>query len=131
MEGIWHSIQEWVSSNTGAALTIGFLLFIITMILTAMRWIGFSVTFLLLIFILISGVIIANLDAMRKCFENPSTEKVSDIDLKMANFQEQILKSYDSLKAEVEIQKHKVQVLSEEIEHLKKPEPKEINPPSN
>lgn len=127
MEGFWLSIQSWLTSTTGAALTIGLVLFIITMIMTSLRWIGFSITFLLLLFTLATAVAVANLDVIRTCIQSPALEHSANVDVKIAGFQEQILKSMDSLKAEVEIQKHKVQALTEEIENLKKA-PQNVTP---
>lgn len=120
MEEIGHSIHAWLTSTTGAALTIGLVLFVITLIMTSMRWIGFSVTFLLLLFTLITAMAVANLDVIRTCIQSPSLEHSAHVEVKISEFQEQILKSVDQLKAEIEIQKHKVQALTDELEALKK-----------
>ncbi len=130
MEEIGNSIHTWLTSTTGAALIIGLTLFVITLVMTSLRWIGFSITFLLLLFTLVTAFAVANLDVIRTCIQSPSLEHSANVDVKIAGFQEQILKSVDSLKAEVEIQKHKVQVLTEELEALKKAIPKNETHPA-
>lgn len=112
-------IKEWLTSYAGAALTISFLLFFVTLFMTAKQWIGFPLTFLFLLFTLLSGITIANQDVIRSYLTTPPTEHSPDMEIKIANFQQQILKLYDNLKAELEIQKHKLQATTEEVHDLK------------
>lgn len=107
-------------STHATALAASAFIFFLTLFLVSKQWIGFSITLLLLLFALFTGVIIANQDIFRNALTGIPSSHISDSDIKTANFQEQILKEYESLKAEMEIQKHKLQGLSDEVQELKK-----------
>lgn len=107
------------SLNSVALATAGFIFFI-TLFLTAKQWINFSVTLLLLLFALISGLVIAHLDLFRSHVHESTSEQDKHLDLKISNFEERVLKAYDNLKMEIEIQNHKLDTMHEEIENLKK-----------
>lgn len=98
--------------------------FFITIFLIAKQWIQIPMALLLLIFSLVSGLIVANQDALRDCLKGTESERMHDVDLKVGHFQEQMLKNYDAIKADLEIQKHKLQALSDEIQAIKTEEKK-------
>lgn len=107
-------------STNATALAAASFIFFITLFFVSKQWIGFSITMLLLFFSLITGLIIVNHDVFRDAIRGTPTNHFKDLDFKMTNFNEQVLKMYDSLKAEMEIQKHKLQALSDEVQELKK-----------
>lgn len=113
-------IAECVFSLNSVALAVAGFIFFITLFLTAKQWVSFSITLLLLVFTLITGLIIANLDLLRTSAHEMSTEQDKQIDLRISNFEEQILKAYDNLKMEIEIQKHKLETMNEEVDAIKK-----------
>jgi hypothetical protein len=101
------------------ALGMAGFVFALTMFLAIKHWIGFSITFLLLLFALSAGVLIANHDIIRDYLKHNLVESPQDVDLKVAHFHEQVLQSYDALKTDVEMQKHKLQVIADEIHTMK------------
>lgn len=116
MEG---ATQCFFSSNA-AGLAVAAFVFFVTLFLVSKQWIGVSITVLLLLFSLVSGLIIVNQDLFRNALSGNPSNHNSDTDIKIANFHEQVLKSYDNLKGELEVQKVKLQTLSEEVQDLKK-----------
>lgn len=116
MDGVTHCFF----SSHATALAVSAFIFFITLVLVSKQWIGFSVTLLFLVFSLIAGIVISNQDIFRNAITGNPSNHIKDLDFKMTNFNEQVLKSYDSLKAEMEVQKHKLQALSEEVQELKK-----------
>lgn len=116
MENALHSLL----SNSGIAFGTAALIFLITLIFVAKQWIGFFITLLFLLFSLAAGLAISNQDLIRSYLQGHAMDHAGDSDIKMTQFQEKILKDYDSMRTELEIQKHKIQTLSDEIEALKK-----------
>jgi hypothetical protein len=112
-------IQALFSDNS-IALIVSAFIFFITLFMIAKQWIQLPAAAVLLLFSLFSGLLIANQDVIRDCLKGTDSERVHDVDIKVAHFQEHVLKAYDGLKADVEIQKHKVQALSDEVQELKK-----------
>ncbi len=115
-------VTNCILSNNSVALAVAAFVFFVTLFMVAKQWVGPAITITLLVFSLLAGLIVAEQDIIRNALSGTPTEQAKDIDIKMANFNEQILKAYDTLKAEVEIQKLKVQTLSEEVQDLKKKE---------
>lgn len=115
-----ENVSHCAASGNGLALSVAAFIFFVTLFMVAKQWIGFGITVILLLFSLIAGLIIANQDIIRNGLSGAPTEQAKDFDLKMTHFNEQILKAHDNLKAELEIQKHKLQTLTEEVDELKK-----------
>lgn len=98
--------------NSLALFTSAFIFFI-TLFLVAKQWIGFSLTLVLLLFTLASGLVISNQNIIQEYIKGSPDEHIYDVDAKVSHFQEQMLKAYDSLRADLEIQKHKLQALED------------------
>lgn len=115
MEPALHSIM----SDNEIALGVAILIFFITLIFVAKQWIGFFMTLLFFIFALAAGLGISNQEQIKNYLQGHPLDHVCDSDIKMTQFQEKVLKNFDNLKVELEIQKHKIQLLSDDIHALK------------
>jgi hypothetical protein len=102
------------------AISSSFLIFLLTTYLVIKKWIGFSFALLFLIFGLTSGLVIANHDLFRSFLLDSLSDHPEDLDLKVANFHEHVLKSHDDLKAEIEIQKNKLLTIHDEVQKIKR-----------
>lgn len=120
-------MMDLIMSSGSLGLVVAAFIFFVTLFLVAKRWIELSTTMVLLLFALASGLMISNQDFIREYLKGSSQEHVHDVDVKVAHFQEQVLKVYDGLRADMEIQKHKLQTLSEEVQSYKKGQQKEKN----
>lgn len=100
-------------SNNALAFGVAALIFFITLFFAVKQWIGFSMGVLFLMFAWLSGLTLANYDLIRSYLEGSLHDSFKSADLKTALFQEQVLNKYDGLKAEVEVQKHQIRLLSE------------------
>jgi hypothetical protein len=107
-------------SDSSMALIVSAFIFFITLFMVAKQWIKLPAAAVFLVFSLLSGLLIANQNVIRDCLKGTDSERVHDVDIKVAHFQEYVLKAYDGLKADMEIQKHKLQALSDEVQELKK-----------
>lgn len=96
-----------------AALSVLLFIFLLTLLCAAKRWISFSSTLLFLLFSLVAGITIADHDLIRSYITGVVHESYTSADLKNAHFQEQVLNTYESLKAEIRIQKHEIEILND------------------
>lgn len=113
-------MMECLLSPGSIALAVAAFIFFMTLFLVSKQWIGIGMAVILLLFSLISGMIVSNQALIHEYISGPSDGHVRDVDTKVDHFQEHVLKAYDSLKADLEIQKHKLQSLTEEVQTLKK-----------
>lgn len=102
-----------------AACLISLLIFSTALFAHAKKWFGVSSTLIVLLFGLFTGITISNQDIIRNFLAETFQFQQQDHDLKTHQLHEQVLRSYDLLKSEMELQKHKVQILSEEIQQIK------------
>lgn len=111
--------SQYLFSNSSLALVIAAFIFFITLFMVAKQWISISIVIVLLLFSLISGIVVSEQELLRKTLIGTPSEYTTDIEVRMATFHEQILKAYDNLKGELELQKHKIEALSKEVQELK------------
>jgi hypothetical protein len=111
---------RYIMSDSGIAFGVAALIFLITLVFVAKQWIGFFTTLLFLLFSLAAGIGLSNKDSIKNYLKDHPLDHVCDSDIKMTQFQEKVLKNFDSLKTELEIQKHKIQELLDNIQALKK-----------
>lgn len=65
-----EEIISCITSLNGMAFGVATAIFLFTMLFVGMRWIGFTITLLLLVFSLAAGITISNLDIIRSYFKS-------------------------------------------------------------
>ena len=101
------------------ALFIAVLIFLVTIFLIVKRWIGFPVTFLLLLFSLTAGLII-NYQQTFQCYLSSSCPSFNPItrDDSQDAFHKQMLQAVEDLKLEVKTEKEKLQSAMDQIQEI-------------
>lgn len=107
------SLVQFFSSNQVIALTSAASIFILTIFLVAKRWIGFSITFILLLFALIAGILINNPQFLNEY------SATSNINLERQEaFKKQILDAIDEMKLEVSTEKENFLHLKDQMQDI-------------
>lgn len=112
-------IENLLLNNVTAIIIMAFI-FATALLLAIKRWVSPAMTFVLLLFCLLVGITIANQDLIRYHLSNEPGRNSPEIGLHLSQFREETLKNYENLKAELEIQKRKQQMVEQEIKELKK-----------
>jgi len=107
---------ECLFSQHALAYGTAAIIFFITLVLAAKRVIGFFLTLLFLLFALAAGMLIANPAVFHHYFEKDASDSSST-----AAFKEDVIKTYDEIKSELEIQKEKLSKLIHDKEGTKAP----------
>jgi predicted PurR-regulated permease PerM len=108
------SLVQFFSSNQVIALLSSVSIFIVTIFLVAKRWIGFSITFILLLFALIAGILINNPQ-----FITEYSQPHSSISLEQQeDFKKQMLQAIDDVKQEVNTVKENFQLLKGQMQDI-------------
>lgn len=122
-------------THNGIAYGTGVLIFLITLFLVSRRIIGFTLTFLFLLFALLASMAVAHQDAVKAYLNKFSSEKATDGTYRAEgtqpksgdNINASLQKAFDDLKSEFEVQKEKMQKLWEEYT-TQKPQQNQNNP---
>lgn len=109
--------------NNVTAIIIVAVIFATALLLAIKKWASPGMIFVLLLFCLLVGITIANQDLIRYHLSNEPGKNSPEISLQMAQFREETLRHYENLKAELEIQKRKQQMLEREIQEIKDKNP--------
>ena len=109
-------IIDFFSSNPVMALFATLAIFLITIILVAKRWVGFSVAFILLLLSLIVGILVNN----PQFFSNYDEFRNSEFNSEQENeFKKTILQALDDVKLEVKTEKQTLDSLKNEINDMR------------
>ncbi len=106
------SLIQFFSSNQVIALLSAVSIFIVTIFLVAKRWIGFSITFILLLFALIAGILINNPQFLTEYSSQNSTVNLEQ----QEDFKKQILQAINDVKQEVSTEKENLQHLKNQMQ---------------
>jgi hypothetical protein len=122
-------------TNNGLAYATGVIIFLITLILTANRWIGFTLTLLLLLIALAASFGVANKESIRNYFNGLGKEKAvsgtyqsEGTKLPEPTLSDKVEKAFEDLKIEFEVYKKKMQDYFEEQKKATPPSPPENQP---
>ncbi len=109
-------LVQFFSSNQVVALLSAVAILVITFILFAKRWIGFSMAFILLLFSLIAGILINNPQFFTNYdqFKQPSVEQIDQ----NLEFKKIILRALDDVKAELKVEQDHVVQLKNQVHTL-------------
>lgn len=99
------------------ALFIAILIFLTTILLVVKRWIGFSITLLLLIFSLAAGLIINNQQDFQHYLTSSSSSSIHN-EKTTEDFHKQILQAMEDLKIEVAAEKDNLRRLVDEVQDV-------------
>jgi hypothetical protein len=101
------------------ALVIAILIFLITIFLVVKRWIGFSLTLLLLIFSLAAGLIINQQQTIRD-YLNSSSSSSNPMALNESQdpFHTQVMKALEDLRLEVNTEKENIRHLMSQVQEI-------------
>ncbi|MFI5344404.1 MAG: hypothetical protein ACHQUC_09315 [Chlamydiales bacterium] len=108
------TLVQFFSSQHVIALLSAVSIFLVTIFLVAKRWIGFSITFILLLFSLTAGILINNPQFFTD-YVNPHQE--ANLDQQTA-FKKQILQAIDDVKLEVHTEKENLQHLKDQMQEI-------------
>ncbi len=107
---------HFLQSEQVLALLIAILIFLTTIFLVIKRWIGFSITFLLLLFSLAAGLII-NHQKTFQCYVN-SQYSSSLEEGSQGMFHKQVLQAVEDLKLEVQTEKENLRQVMHQVQEI-------------
>ena len=110
------SAVDFLQSNHVLALLIAILIFLTTILLVVKRWIGFSITLLLLLFSLAAGLLINNQQDFQHYFSGISSKNQEEISAE--NFHKQMLQAVEDLKSEVSVEKEHLRHVMEQVQDI-------------
>ncbi len=115
-----QTFSQFLQTDHVIALLIAVLIFLMTIFLAVKRWIGFSITLLLLLFSLAAGVLINNQHAFQGYLGHYSSSAPA-LPLAEANsdvFQKQMLKAVEDLQTEMQTEKENLRQLKQQVQDL-------------
>lgn len=110
-----HSLLHFLQTEPVFAFLIASLIFFITLFLVVKQWIGFSITFLLLVFALAAGIIINNQKAFQGYADDYHTRQQES---QQDAFKKQILQAVENLKVEVESEKENLRQVMTQVQTI-------------
>lgn len=115
-----HTFSQLLQTDHVLALLIALLIFLMTLFLAVKRWIGFSITLLLLLFSLAAGVLINNQHAFQGYLGHysPSTLALPLAEGNSDAFQKHILKAVEDLQTEMQTEKENLLQLKQQVQDL-------------
>lgn len=99
--------------STAAAIVLLALAFYIK------QWIAISTFCLLLLFSLLTGTVIGNIDIIRYHFSGSENRHTLDLEMQLLQLKEQHHKIDESFKSELEVLKRQLKILQEDVELIK------------
>ena len=106
---------QFFQSPPVLALLIALLIFLATILLVVKRWIGFSITLLLLFFSLTAGLIINNQQAFQEYLTAPTHPAGED---SQDAFQKQMMQALEDLKLEVNTEKENLRRVMNQVKEI-------------
>jgi flagellar motility protein MotE (MotC chaperone) len=94
---------------------VGIVIFILTIFLAAKKWIGASLTFLLLLFALFSAFLINNQKTIESYLKPTSTEKAAAT---ISSFEEQVHQALKDIKSEIQSEKKNLTQVVVQVQDL-------------
>lgn len=110
------SLYHFFQSNHMLALISSLLIFLMTIFLVVKRWIGFSITLLLLFFSLAVGLLIDQQQNFTNYFKNITTAPTTEVS--QDNFHQQILNAIDDLRIEVLAEKENLRRVMSDVKEI-------------
>jgi hypothetical protein len=107
---------NFLQSEHLLALLIAILIFLTTIFLVAKRWIGFSITLLLLLFSLAAGLLI-NYQQELLHYLRLSSSPIED-GMTTEDFHKQMLKAVEDLKLEVSTEKENLRLIMTQVQEI-------------
>ena len=107
----------FLQSEHVLALLITVLIFLTTIFLVVKRWIGFSVTFLLLLFSLGAGLIINNQQALQDYLYGKNPPHLTEDNTQDA-FQKQMMQAVEDIKLEVNTEKENLRKVMNQVQEI-------------
>lgn len=102
------------------AFFFALLIFLLTLLLVVKRWIGFSITLLLLLFSLLVGLIINYHQDIQNHFNSYSATQLAPVnsDSSQDVFQKQILQTVEDLKNEMQTEKENMRQVMSQMQEI-------------
>lgn len=114
-----HTFSQFLQTDHVLALLIAILIFLTTLFLVVKRWIGFSITLLLLLFSLAAGIIINNQQVFQGYLDHySSTRHLPEADANSDVFQKQILQAVTDLQIEMQTEKENLLQLKKQMQDI-------------
>lgn len=113
-----HTFSQFLQTDHVLAFLIAILIFLTTLFLVVKRWIGFSITLLLLLFSLAAGIIINNQQVFQGYLDHYSTHHLPEADAHSDVFQKQILQAVTDLQTEMQTEKENLLQLKKQMQDI-------------
>jgi len=108
---------NFLQSEHVLALLLAVSIFFITIFLAVKRWIGFSITLLLLLFSLVAGLAINNQQEFQHYLMSPSRSTINQ-EISAEDFQKQMLQAMSDLKKEVAAEKENLRNVLDQLQNV-------------
>jgi uncharacterized protein (DUF58 family) len=108
---------NFLQSEHVLALLIAILIFLTTIFLVIKRWIGFSITLLLLLFALAAGLLINSQQELEHYFSLSTSHSIEE-EKSSSDFHKQILQAVEDLKSEVATEKENLQRVMQQVQDI-------------
>ena len=112
-----HHISHILYSEHVLALVVAVLIFLTTILLVVKRWIGFSITLLLLVFALAAGLLINNQQDFQH-YLIPSSNSANRGSASSEDFHKQMLQAVEDLKTEVAAEKENLRRVMDQVQDI-------------
>jgi polyhydroxyalkanoate synthesis regulator protein len=112
------STLHFLQSPHVLALLIAVFIFLTTILLVVKRWIGFSMTLLLLLFSLAAGLIINHQQAVQSYLNAYTSSSTSTNEDSQDAFHKQMLQAVEDLKLEVSTEKENLRLVMNQIQEI-------------
>lgn len=109
------SFWEFLQTDKVIALLAAMLIFFVTIFLVSKKWINFSITLLLLLFAIASGLAISNYDLFKNYYQN--CQNISSQE-QQAHFNTQMIQAVEDIKMEVHAEKENLRHLMHQVEEI-------------
>lgn len=110
------SSLNFLQSEHVLALLVTILIFMTTIFLAVKRWIGFSITLLLLLFSLAAGLLINHQQDLQHYFSYSSSTKGNEVTTE--DFHKQMLQAMEDLKLEVTTEKENLHRIMTQVQEI-------------
>ncbi|WP_068468223.1 hypothetical protein [Candidatus Protochlamydia phocaeensis] len=111
-----HSFLQFLQSDHMMAFIIAVLIFLVTILLVVKRWIGFSITLLLLVFSLAAGLAINNQQAFQGYMDDYRQTRLNERQQDV--FKKQVLQAVEDLRIEVNSEKENLRQAMSQVQEI-------------
>lgn len=112
------TFQEILHNEAFVAIITSTIIFFITILLVAKKWIGFWTTFLLLLFSIGAGLAIGHYRTIQNYAENYQNPNQVDQEELDGNFKTQIKQAVENLKKEVDVEKDTLDLVVKQVNEI-------------